>query len=329
MGFEQGRFRVLFPSLRLEKEVYRLSLRFQWECPLAFGRRFELAMQRQKVAEDELRFLSFVRSRPLSPSLSASTVQRILRRVPKEMEEVREALLKEVREEHRLAMQKCLVLNDMFHALKDVSLQNVYLKERIRLRRPEKIIRKQGCVPCEPYRSNRQQLADKHVSKQKQLVKALAILTERSYQYEQCFLLNTRLGEKQLPMSLADFEALQEAHFKEAAHQLKTNWREWVVGEVQDALRDVYKFYQTDLKEYRDSELSRMLTLFDLMFNSLMKKLVHSNVEVYCDFIRRFAYPLDSDSWRKKEHALFIIELKINVKEESKLRRRNTNSSSE
>lgn len=60
-------------------------------------------------------------------------------------------------------------------------------------------------------------------------------------------------------------------------------WREYIISEIQDTLRDIYRFYQTESKLYFGSELQRLLKRIDLMFNTYMRdNLVTKNIDNYC-----------------------------------------------
>ena len=48
-------------------------------------------------------------------------------------------------------------------------------------------------------------------------------------------------------------------------------WREYLVSEIQDTLRDTFKFYQTDQAKYHDSELKKLLTRIDYMISDFVR----------------------------------------------------------
>ena len=66
------------------------------------------------------------------------------------------------------------------------------------------------------------------------------------------------------------FEALQQSFNVQARQALLANWRGFIISEVQDRLRNVYKFYQTEITKYQDSELQTLLTKIDYMFANFM-----------------------------------------------------------
>lgn len=59
-------------------------------------------------------------------------------------------------------------------------------------------------------------------------------------------------------------------------------WREYIVSEVQDTLRDIYRFYQTEAKLYVGTDLQKLIKRIDLMFNSFIRdNIVKKNITAY------------------------------------------------
>lgn len=58
-------------------------------------------------------------------------------------------------------------------------------------------------------------------------------------------------------------------------------WREYLISEIQDSLRDTYRFYQTDLKVYKESELKKLLKRIDFMFNTYLRENVFKVINIY------------------------------------------------
>jgi len=69
-------------------------------------------------------------------------------------------------------------------------------------------------------------------------------ITLRTYLYENFRFFKTNLDSKNLPMTLANFEALQKKTFLQEKQTLHMQWREYLISEIQDTLRDIYRFYQ-------------------------------------------------------------------------------------
>jgi hypothetical protein len=49
-------------------------------------------------------------------------------------------------------------------------------------------------------------------------------------------------------------------------------WREYLVSEIQDSLRETFRFYQTDQAKYKNSELQKLLKRIDFMFNTFVRE---------------------------------------------------------
>ena len=77
-------------------------------------------------------------------------------------------------------------------------------------------------------------------------------------------------------------EALQQSFNVQARQALLANWRGFIISEVQDRLRNVYKFYQTEITKYQDSELQKLLTKIDYMFaNFMCQNVLHNTIQTW------------------------------------------------
>ena len=45
-----------------------------------------------------------------------------------------------------------------------------------------------------------------------------------------------------------------------------------MVSEIQDSLREIYRFYQTDTSKYENCELMKLLKRVDFMFNTFVRE---------------------------------------------------------
>ena len=72
-------------------------------------------------------------------------------------------------------------------------------------------------------------------------------ITLRTYLYEKFRFFKTNIDVKLLPMTLANFEALQKKTFLQEKQTLHMQWREYLISEIQDTLRDIYRFYQVPI----------------------------------------------------------------------------------
>ena len=117
-------------------------------------------------------------------------------------------------------------------------------------------------------------------------------ITSRTFLYENFRFFKTNLDTKLLPLTLSSFESLQRKIFLQEKQTLHMQWREYLISEIQDTLRDIYRFYQTESKLYYDSELQRLLKRIDAMFNTYLRiNIVKGNIDHWCDFLQRFTGP--------------------------------------
>lgn len=87
-------------------------------------------------------------------------------------------------------------------------------------------------------------MSKQHISARKLVVDTMNKITLRSYLHEKFRLFKTNVENKLLPMTLANFEALQKKTFLQEKQTLHIQWREYLISEIQDTLRDIYRFYQ-------------------------------------------------------------------------------------
>jgi dynein heavy chain len=110
-------------------------------------------------------------------------------------------------------------------------------------------------------------------------------------------------------------------------------WRSYIVSEIQDKLRDIYRFYQTETTLYQESELQRLLKRIDLMFNTYLRdNVLRQGVESWCAFVRRFTVPerIDENIWKVNDYPIIVLNLEVNLnfkrkKEKSKHPKRKEN----
>ena len=93
-------------------------------------------------------------------------------------------------------------------------------------------------------------------------------------------------------MPLITYDQSQKKFHDNAKKVLSIQWREFVINEIQDRLRDIYRFYQTETNKYQDSELRRLLKLVGYYFNTFTREhIVRQTVDNYCDFLKKFTIP--------------------------------------
>ena len=132
------------------------------------------------------------------------------------------------------------------------------------------------------------------------------MVASRAFEYKSLNLFNVNLAANQLPSSLSNFQTVQKAFHMQARSSLHIQWRDYVISDIQDTLRDLYRFYQTDSKVYLDSELKRLLMRIDMQFNAQIREITWNTIQNWVNFIRGFTGDLE---FKQKPYPLLVMNL--------------------
>jgi hypothetical protein len=114
-----------------------------------------------------------------------------------------------------------------------------------------------------------------------------------------------------LPNELLEMKQKQESHHKATALNIMHRWREFLVGEIADKLKEDYNFFEDDAEAYEKSQLKRIILRFDFIMNSYLRNFVHQSIYDWVDFIKSFTLPnYDSgELWTRSKTPLLVISL--------------------
>ena len=90
-------------------------------------------------------------------------------------------------------------------------------------------------------------------------------------------------------------------------------WRDYLIGEIQDKLRKNHHFFEANNEIYEMSPLKRIIARFDYILNTYLREFVKLSIYDYVDFIKDFTNPnLSNDElWRVNEVPYIIIHLGV------------------
>ncbi|CAD8115295.1 unnamed protein product [Paramecium sonneborni] len=382
LGFENGKFEVKILRSNKIKRIGRLSLQFYQEDPIKFEQRVELCKQRQKNADDELRFQKYVDSFPDSMTSTLSlemqkkieeytafrelpylikedpsklapgyplietlkdesklliiTDPEIRRKQTSNLEVLKKDLVKQVQKEYIMLMKKSSILKDMEINRNDIKWIQLRIKNRFeQIKKPyygltkqfgkdtkiisfessgQQILKQVKVQDNWTFATIRQNISQLHYSKLTIVVNTLNALTLRSQLYQNFPLLNVMLNHPSLPMELSKFESEQKQHHIEGRQTLQVQWRSTIVGNIQDKLKQKYRFYQTETDDYLDSELQKLLIRIDYMFSYYIREnVVKQNCQSWIDFLKKFTSPKEGEQWKINEYPLLILKLEVNL----------------
>lgn len=97
-------------------------------------------------------------------------------------------------------------------------------------------------------------------------------------------------------------------------------WRDFLIGEIQDKLRKNHNFFEGSNDAYESSALKRIITRFEYILNTYLREFVHISIYDWVSFIRHFTNPnLNNDElWRVNDTPCIVIHFSIKKKEKKK-----------
>ncbi|EGR32288.1 hypothetical protein IMG5_089580 [Ichthyophthirius multifiliis] len=328
------KFLVKIMDTGFEKWVIRLSILFNEENKEKYFERINLAKERKKQIRDDKRFLEYLDGIQENIQIQDKWKKEILNLVFKKgvdfKEEIKEIknvsllpeLLREVEKEYVRFIKKGIVLREIqdpqnLQKWKDAKIQN---------RNFQKIIPLIGTVQILDYNfeqiqqifyffiflflKKRKDLNIIHYSKNKNIVKTLHMIFSKCQEFEDFRLFNTN-QIKDIPLLLDQFQEQQYNFHLKQSSILRIKWKEYIISEIQDLLRQCFRFYVTDKNSYMESELNLFLKRINLIFNyHIQENIVYKNVNNYLNFLRMFTIPQNNDLWNISKNPLIIIYLK-------------------
>ena len=87
-------------------------------------------------------------------------------------------------------------------------------------------------------------MKEAHPSFKKKVVKSLNTLMDKNVEFNNFPVFATNIMQRELPLDLKKFGALQQHAYINGSQTLTSHWREHLVGEVQDIIRGEYNCYQ-------------------------------------------------------------------------------------
>lgn len=328
IDYVNKRWRVKDQATGAIKNVTRLSILFLDEDPEAFLKRVKSCKMIQKCVNDEIQFTNLVDS--ISPDhVSILSKQRRFNLLKKSMREKSDVgkekiadtfkhLLRVVEEEYIRQMKKCIILREM---------QNFNTHERFRslkvpIRLPSRAAPYLAVVkiPKYDYDSNYHKFKGSHWNKDPNQIGVTEKLVKRSLETLKQRFMNTNKVALKLPKELKDLVGAQSAHHAAVQQNIQVQWRDYFVAEIQDDLKGPHHFYEASMENYKESELKRIVTRFELLLHTYLREFVKQSIDDWVGFIKSFTKP-DYDKgelWKLSTSQMIVIHLSIHKKEKRK-----------
>jgi len=150
------------------------------------------------------------------------------------------------------------------------------------------------------------------------------IFTAKCIDYENQRFLNTNKGILKLPNELNELKAKQESHHKATTQNIMHRWREYLVGEIVDKLKNKHNFFEENESQYEQAHLKRIVMRFEFILNSFLRSFVKNSIDDWINFVRSFTNPKYhlGELWQRSQTPLLTINLNYKRPEKDKRPRR-------
>jgi hypothetical protein len=68
-------------------------------------------------------------------------------------------------------------------------------------------------------------------------------------------------------------------------------WRDFLIGEIQDKLRRNHNFFEANASNYEASPLKHIISRFEYILNTYLREFVRASIEDWTSFIKSFTLP--------------------------------------
>lgn len=97
-------------------------------------------------------------------------------------------------------------------------------------------------------------------------------------------------------------------------------WRDYLIGEIQDKLRKNHNFFEANAAAYEQSPLKRIIARFEYILNTYLREFVRASIEDWESFIKSFTLPNyeAGELWQVSTTPLIVVHLSFHMRDEKK-----------
>ena len=103
---------------------------------------------------------------------------------------------------------------------------------------------------------------------------------------------------------------------------MQIQWRDYLIGEIQDKLRKSHNFFEANQQAYENSALKRIISRFEYILNTYLREFVKLSIDDWVTFIKSFTIPnaARNELWKIQNTPLIVVHLsfKMYAKEKEK-----------
>lgn len=199
-------------------------------------------------------------------------------------------LMRVVEEEYVRQMKKCIVLKEM----QDPASHQKFIKLKIPIRLSKRTAPYYGVVRLPVRYQFSKYLEDivrQHWSSDSDLVGMTKIFTKKCIDFMEFRYLNTNKALLKLPRELTELQKMENSHHSSVSQNMLIQWRDFLIGEIQDKLRKNHNFFEDNAGNFENSPLKRIISRFEYILNTYLREFVRLSIEDWVGFIRSFTVP--------------------------------------
>mmetsp|Transcript_43579 Transcript_43579/g.42086 ORF Transcript_43579/g.42086 Transcript_43579/m.42086 type:complete len:392 (-) Transcript_43579:3081-4256(-) len=278
---------------------------------------------RQAQVEAELRFTNLVDQVPVDQVSTLSKERRynFLSKCVRESDKFDpdkvyatfKSLMRVVEEEYVRQMKKCIILKEMQNPLSHTK----YVRLKIPIRLSKKTAPYFGVVRCPKYNLAYflNEIIKNHWSSDNDLVGMTKIFTRKCIDFQEYRYLNTNKQVLKLPKELVDIRKIQKSHHQSVQQNILIQWRDYLIGEIQDKLRKNHNFFEGHQEAYEQSALKRIISRFEYILNTYLREFVRLSIDDWVNFIKSFTKPKieRGELWKVQNTPMIVIHLSFKM----------------
>jgi hypothetical protein len=202
----------------------------------------------------------------------------------------------------------------------------MFIKNKVPIRLRKKTSPYFGVVRCPKYKFGdyQNEILHVHWCSDEDMESITRIFTKKCIEYENQRYLNTNKTILKLPNELKELKAKQDSHHKATSQNILHRWREFLVGEIVDKLKNKHNFFEENSELYTESHLKRIVMRFEFILNSYLRNFVKNSIDDWINFLRSFTVPKydQGELWQRSVTPLLIVNLSYKRPEKDKRPRR-------
>ena len=118
-----------------------------------------------------------------------------------------------------------------------------------------------------------------------------------------------------LPQELEKLRGMQDSHHKAIKQNLKLQWREYLIGEINRTISNQFKpgFFEQNLAVYEATALKNIIVRFECILNTFLREFTHTSIDDWVSFIKSYTIPKydKEELWAAQVDPMVKIHLAI------------------